>query len=479
MTCQQSQLLMSARVDGELPPDQSVSLDAHLAECAACQDELVALLQDHSSLRTAFAERRLSAVAVAERAIAQIADPPTLALPPARSRTARRILTPLLAAAAGFALAILIFRPWHHPTPPVAQQPVPNAPAVDPVARLALATGQVDIRPPGAAEFFVCPTGGTIEPGTVVRTGPKVRCELRMTDGSDVRLNDSTQVTVHSARKLDLAGGQLFSAVAKVADTTGGRPAQFVVTATPADVSLVALGTEFDVSCTPAHKRATLTVVEGSVRVDGAGASPSDSVVKAGEAVTLAGGSMADRRQVRSLVAATAWVDELLVMKGRDNPELARRLDDLLAQLGHQKMQYLAAQDVRRLGDHCVVPLTRFIQSDASKTGADPQHRRREAARIVADVATTSSLPELINLLADGDGEVRFHAARALERLTGQNQGRRPEQWRDQAWMTCTPTVEAWHGWWAKNKSVFPGCDPDAVRPLKAIAAPENIEKKG
>jgi hypothetical protein len=159
-------------------------------------------------------------------------------------------------------------------------------------------------------------------------------------------------------------------------------------------------------------------------------------------------------------------VDEILVLKGRDNPELAARINDIFAQLGHDKMWYMQAQEVRRLGDHCIIPLVRYIQSDRSKATQGDEMKRREAARIVGDVATTWAIPELINLLADHDGDVRYPAAAALQRLTGQTLNRRPEQWRDQSLMTCTPTIDQWHKWWEQNKSHFPGADPDALQPL-------------
>jgi HEAT repeat protein len=132
-------------------------------------------------------------------------------------------------------------------------------------------------------------------------------------------------------------------------------------------------------------------------------------------------------------------------------------------------MWYLAAEEVRHLGDHCVIPLTRYIQSDRSKTNDSERMKRREAARIVGDVATTWAIPELINLLADEDGDVRYPAARALQRLTGQNLGRPPEQWRDQPLMTCAPTLTQWHAWWQKNQSNYPGVNPQALQPTEIV----------
>jgi HEAT repeat protein len=103
--------------------------------------------------------------------------------------------------------------------------------------------------------------------------------------------------------------------------------------------------------------------------------------------------------------------------------------------------------------------------------------KRREAARIVADVATSWAIPELINLLNDPDGDVRYSAAKALQRLTGQNLNRDPNQWRDQSFAACVPTIETWHSWWEKNKQRYPGADADAVRPLQV--AKKAIEVKG
>jgi hypothetical protein len=275
-------------------------------------------------------------------------------------------------------------------------------------------------------------------------------------------------VTLKSPRQVEVAGGQVFSTVAKAKTPQD----QFVVKAPAADVSLVALGTAFDFSCPTDSPKATLTVVEGSVKAQ---SKSGDAVIKAGESIEVSGGRFGDKKQEYNLMRATRWVDEILVLKGRDNPELARRMNDLFAQLGEQKMNFLAEEEIRRLGDHCVVPLTRYVQSDRSK-GNDPS--RHAAARIVADVATTSSIPELINLLADRDGEVRYHAARALARLTGSRLGQ-PEQWRNETLIQCEPRIEEWHTWWDKNKTRFPGADPDAVKAIVFDKQTPQIKSKG
>jgi HEAT repeat protein len=143
-------------------------------------------------------------------------------------------------------------------------------------------------------------------------------------------------------------------------------------------------------------------------------------------------------------------------LKGRDNKELAARIDDILAQIGEGKTAYFSEEEIRKLGDHCVLPLTRFIQSDRS-LGPERQQRRIEAARILADLAQTCSIPDLINLLADKDREVRFYAAQALVRLTRETPGGlTPNKWRDAPAEQRELALKAWQTWWGNRKKSYP-----------------------
>jgi ferric-dicitrate binding protein FerR (iron transport regulator) len=481
MRCDEAVNLISSNLDGEIARDDRSGLDEHLSTCPACREIAGELTLQNAQLTRAFAARRRAAGDLAERVIAQL---PTSSVV-TRRRSFWSTWSPLLAAAAGFAVALMIFRPWNanraggvNPVNQVINVPSTGTTPKDMVARLALATGRVFVCPSGSDQWRPLETGGQVEPGAAVRTDPKARCEFKMADGSEVRLNSDTQATLHAPRKVEVASGQIFSTVI-TAKTPEDR---FVVHAAPAKAELVAMGTAFDVTCSPKESKATLTVVEGSVKVAAkSGSASGEEVLKAGETIDLAGGgAFGDKKQVQNLMQATQWVDEILVMKGRDNQELARRMNHLFAMLGQDKMNYMAEEEIRRLGDHCVVPLTRYIESDLSK-GRD--RNRHNAARLVADVATTSSIPELINLLADRDGEVRYHAARALQRLTGDaaqaTASARPQEWRDQSLMQCTPMIDQWHAWWDKNKSRYPGADPDAVKPVDVAKGATEIKGKG
>jgi hypothetical protein len=482
VNCEDADNLINARVDGEISDDDRLHLERHLETCARCRATAEAMESLDAGLDRAFAGRREAAMAVAERMISELrttrGDEARVIRP--ASTWWVRWGRPVVAAAAGFGVAVVLLRgPWREAVSgrgsvavglTTAVSTTRTAPAV---GQLALSTGAVFVCPADSTEWRPLASGGEVPAGVRVRTGPKVRCEFRMADGSEVRLNAETEVTMRSPRRVDVAGGQVFSSVRPRREDSGDA---FIVMAEPAGATLTALGTAFDVACAPGSKAATLTVVEGSVKL---AARDGESVVKGGEAIRVDDGRLEDKRQVESLMRATQWVDEILVMKGRDNAELAKRIDDIFAQLGHDKMWYMNAQEVRRLGDHCVVPLTRYIQSERSQRTEDDRTKRKEAARIVSDVATTASIPELINLLADNDGDVRYAAARALQRLTGQTYGMRPEQWRDQPLMTCVPAVEQWHGWWEKNRGMFPGADPDAVKPVEVVKKQPELKGKG
>ena len=80
---------------------------------------------------------------------------------------------------------------------------------------------------------------------------------------------------------------------------------------------------------------------------------------------------------------------------------------------------------------------------------------RTRVARILSEVAQPWCIPQMIDLLDDETPDVRYHAAVGLERLTGLNLGRTPEQWRDEA-VSCTIGDQVWRVWWQQNKQRFP-----------------------
>jgi ferric-dicitrate binding protein FerR (iron transport regulator) len=430
--CTQALPLISARLDGELPPGDAADLDAHVAACPACAAAADAFRLQDADLRRAFAPRRAAAARVAERVIGRLP-----AAPAPHRRT--RWWPLLLSAAAGFLLAVVIFRPWQRPTPPPPIVPPEPAPAL----QLALTTGAVEAQPPGKNYWCPLETGSKVAVGTRVRTPPKVSCEFCCPDdGTEVRLNGGTELAVETARRLALDRGQILAKVLQDA-----VPLEVRLT----DVTVLALGTQFDLLAQPQDTR--LAVLQGQTKVRGSGG---DTVVDSGQMATIINGKVTDLREGgRRLLQATAWTQELLLLKRRDNAELDKRVNDILAQIGGTKEAAFTDDEIRSLGSHCVLPLTRFIESDRSR-GAGQQDRRQRAARLIADLAQPWHVAELIDLLADDDGAVRYYAATGLARLVPDEEPLTPQTWRDAPPEKRQHALQEWRDWWAGNKDRFP-----------------------
>jgi ferric-dicitrate binding protein FerR (iron transport regulator) len=440
--CAQALSLISARLDGELPPGDGADLDAHLAACPACQAADEDFRLQDADLRRAFRPRREAAVRVAERVIGR------LQATPGPTRSSSRWLPLVLSAAAGFLLAVAIFRPWRQPLPVVpldgkGQGHAPPRPAL----QLALTTGAVEVLAPGEDTWQPLAGGDTVDVGCRVRTPPTVRCEFCCpSDNTEVRLNGDTELHVRSDRQLDLSRGQILAKVARTA-----VPLEVGV----ASATVTALGTQFDLWTQPQGTR--LAVLDGKTRVRGQG---TDTVVETGELATIVNGRVTERRQSEDLLRATDWVRELLVLKGGKNDELTLRLtervNDILAQIGNEKASgAFTDEQIRSLGYHCVVPLTRFLESKRSHEPGQ-EHRRVRAARLIADLAQPWHIPDLIDLLGDDDAQVRFHAARGLVRLVPEQEPLTPEGWRDSSKVTCARAMKDWRAWWDRSKDRYP-----------------------
>jgi hypothetical protein len=182
--------------------------------------------------------------------------------------------------------------------------------------------------------------------------------------------------------------------------------------------------------------------------------------LKAGEVACVVDGKLSGSAASGDPLLEARWMQPLLVRKGHDNGELARRVNDLLSRVGRAKLSLLYEQEIRSLGEYCVLPLVRYVQSDDSRS--DPR-RRIEAMRIVADLAPAWAVRDLIDLLADENADVRYYAGSALKRLTTETLGREPDAWRaDPA--ECAPTHALWRAWWERNARRFPARDFAAAK---------------
>ncbi|MCZ6793177.1 MAG: FecR domain-containing protein [Planctomycetota bacterium] len=426
MDCEAYWNLISARLDGEIRPEEKAQLESHLPDCATCRAVSDAFVQQDQGLRQAFAPRSAAVRRVADAALRQ--------LPGSRPSGGRRRsrVSLLVAGAAGFAAAWLVAFLSGLVEFPVSGERGASAPTG---LALALAIDPVEVKRPGGAAWEKLAPGDLIPAGARLRTGPASLAELRGTDGSTIRLNRSTEILVVGPRRYELARGQWWSEVAR-----GDTPFEVQLE----NAVVAALGTRFDI----AHEDGdtVVRVLAGATRVSVEG---SAHIIRGGEMARISPAGALTRRRIDSIALASGWVHELLVLKGEENDELAGRLEELLASIGRAKMSKLYEDEIRALGTSCVRPLLSYVRSTRSL--ARPGERAH-AAHIACDLAPKSAIRELIQLLADHQGDVRAAAARALERLTGIDRGLSEEDWKGHDWQRCEAGYVEWLAWLARDK---------------------------
>lgn len=386
MDCTHVESLLSALLDGEL--DERAPVDAHLAECARCRTTLDELRADDSALESLFDDARRRAEGLEERVVASVR----------RERGGRVIpfWLPVASAAAGFLLAILLFRPWERPAPQVVYVETPDA---APIARVTVVSGDVELFDDGA--WRPVTQSADILPDMIVRS-KKGKAELACADGNVVRLDEETEVQFKADRRLRLERGQLWCAGEEMVQVDSGD-------------STLEGGSGCVVNASKSKDTTRYDCEQGQSSVtDSSGKTLS---LKEQERVIVTEGQAGDPRPADDLELATKWVMEIAALKGDDDPEFNRRMQLLMARIGEKKVQYLTEEDVKSLGTNCVRPLKAYVQETAGADSA--RYKRRQAAEWVAMVAGATQTPDLLDLLADEDPEVRVYVAQGLRRILG------------------------------------------------------------
>ena len=490
MNCEVAHPLINAMVDGEINDAHRADLEEHLSSCAECRSVVDSLRLVDASLTQAFEPGRDAARQIADRVTAaldanvatvsqEVEDRPTVV------RRGVDWKTLILALVVGFMLALVIF-------PPRSQEPkmqrfgpialpdrqksdhdessdgqTPNdtvqsleQPLGDSrIATLVARTGDVQFDSASggwcAAPLanFRCPSDSK------VRTAKGARCELVTSDGAIIRMDGETEVTLRSPREVELEKGQLFcrSASDCVIRVFSCEPTVSPQSPGKTLWSAAGSGAGFLTAVTSDGTGQVMSAPGASVDVETASGSHQ---LKPGHNVSIVNGEVDVSLPGRDLVLATSWIHPLLAQKGRDDPELSHRIDELLARIGRSKMSMLYEREIRSLGEHCVLPLIRYVQSPISQK--EPG-RRASAMGIVADLAPTIVISELLPFLRDDSPEVRYQTARALYRLTSETQGRSPHEWREPV-TSSDAVIQAWSTWWDQNQDRYPAFDASAER---------------
>ena len=179
------------------------------------------------------------------------------------------------------------------------------------VARAATSGAPViQVQAPGRDSFVNLGPGGMVENGSVIRTDSRTRAELRLSDGSTVTLNHSTELELpDDARMLRLARGEL---VAEVAHLEEGPQARYATDHGVVEV----LGTKFVLVAT--ESEANVRVTRGLVQVTSAGVAEA-AQVRVGEEGVMTASRMPVVTPFAGLARAVEW-SEIGNVAGDDLP---------------------------------------------------------------------------------------------------------------------------------------------------------------
>lgn len=451
MNCEHAENLLAEEIAGELSEQDRAALGEHLEQCERCRQVQAEWQADDQQLRAGFAAWRGASENVAARTIRQLHREQPIAT---KADAARRWPMFLVGLAAGFLLALVLWRP--RTETPVAVAP-PESPVAPPAETappsqasrpvLASVVGNVEVRHDDQADWVAAQAGSEISVGCAIRTQADGLCEFVCPTGETARMNTDSQMQVHEQHDLELVRGQVWAA---------GQPERELRLRTPSGTVLTRGGT---VNVNQQPEQTVFTVAAGNATVRLVN---QDEPLSAGEELTIANEQVKRRDRAYSLALITAWMNPLLALKSPNDPELNAHVDALLAHLGESKMNLLSETELRTMGESCTTPLVRYLQSDRSEGFGD---RRRRAAHLLADLAPVWLAGDIIGLLSDADGEVRAQAAACLKRLTGQTMECPLEHWRESPDALQQQAIDQWKVWWLGNS--FRCAPPPEAKPVE------------
>lgn len=460
MNCDDVQDLLSAWIDGDVSEETDATISMHLRGCTPCAQEASALKEMHA---------RLVRLAPSEGSVDRLANhvlrawkPTEAAIQPAvpalQSESQRTHWQTVVAVALVLVVGIGIWRqvqdnelgvrhdvPLADSNDDVRADVVDTTPfAVDGVANVVHTTGTVEVRYldredwlPVSFTPFACPSDAA------VRTGDDSLCQVETTSGGIVRLDEHATVRVCNSDEIELETGRVWCRAAN--DGTLQLTPTLAETTPPETVdSLTCLSVPVFSCPSNCSMQAQLTdsndlqvhSVDGCIDVF---SNPFGRQLNSGEAVQIVGGRV-DREYEEDALLAMRW---MLPLMAANADEVETFTERVLATIGGAKASFVFEADLIQLGEPGAVPLLAFLQSTASN---DRVEARQTAARVLSQTASDGMTSELINLLSDQDPEVRVSIASALLRLTGEDQGRLPETWREDV-SELQPALSAWQQW--------------------------------
>jgi hypothetical protein len=311
-----------------------------------------------------------------------------------------------------------------------------------PVAKLGTAIGPVETRPTDDAPYAPLAPGQAIPADSWVRTPPRSKAILEGTDGTELRLDEDTELQL-SARRLELLKGRFHARVAP-------GPAFAIKTKfSPMEIASGVVEISFRERDPSDPRRKTIsrtvtqvTCLDGVISV---GSRRYTQKLTPGYFCELVDSQLNTPDPCEEPALASAWLHELLLARDPRHPEMAQRFQTLARLLG-QTRSARAEEVLRALGEKASPFLADSLKGPPGPLDAD---RRRIMAGILADAAPASAAADLVEILKDADPEVRARVAAGLERLAGANLGFDAAYWRG---ADTEKGRRAWQDWLGNRK---------------------------
>jgi hypothetical protein len=304
--------------------------------------------------------------------------------------------------------------------------------------KTAVVIGTVEARTPADADFKPLAAGASIDDQTWVRTGPKSKAAFELADGSEVRVNEKSEVLIHAGRKLEIKVGEVFVKVS--AGPVFDVKCQF--TTAQCDPGLVDISFVHRDPADPARNSISKTVTtvqcyEGKVRVPSRRYTQN---VDAGYMCHMMDSQLNTPERAYEASLSSAWVHEILAARGPGNAELLSRAKELVRMLGSSRAAK-AEEVLKTLGEHATPALVEALKAPPKTYSVAA---RRASAKLLAASASASSAGDLVAGLKDADVEVRVDVAKGLARISGGDFSYDEKYWRG----TDTASgVKAWEDW--------------------------------
>jgi hypothetical protein len=314
--------------------------------------------------------------------------------------------------------------------------------------KIAIAIEPLEVKGPSDADYKPIATGSDIEAKSWIRTGAKSKLIIEFTDGTELRINERSEILVEDSHHLEVKVGDLYLVGAR----SPQNPFQIKTQFSPIEFTGGTLAVTFhprdpsDPLIKTVSRTVTVVIVsEGTATV---GSKKYSQKLTPGYWCTLVDATLNTPDQIGDMTIPTRWVHELLVKRGKSTPEIDQRLQGMMRMLGKGRPGEEDPSDsgYRSLGAFSPP----FLVERYLKYPSPPQDapRKRAVVRIIADLGTTAQAPALIALLPDTDVEVRVAAAKGLERITGTNLKFDEAYWKGDK---LDGGQKAWEEWAKKN----------------------------